>query len=732
MLNAGRPRLLSFESLENRLLLYAVSGNRWFVNDLSASFVPDGTIAGGGNLSSLFSTLSGTGPTADWQREFARALQTWANVTPLNFHLVSDDGSPWTTEGQVHGDPRFGDIRLLAQPLNGGALATTLYPLGFGPTDGDISLAAGSPYSIGGGNDLYSILLHESGHSLGLAHSADGAAVMYPNLTGVYSGLTSDDLAGIQSIYGPRPKDAFDAAAANDSFATASLMPLTGGTSASVLADLTSLADLDHFRITATSGYDTLQVSADARGKSLLAPKISIYDAALNLVGQADAGSAYGTVATTTVSGLVAGETYYLVADGATSDAFGMGAYRLNVTLSQSQNAAPTVQKVIVGSSQWTTEFRDQLAQLGVGDAVGYSVPAGSEQWTDLNWVNIDQISVQFSRDVDIQAVDLVLGATGMPPEAFSGFHYDPQSLLATWTLARSLDQNEWTIDLDGHTASAVRSISGVLLDGEWTDQISEFPSGNGIAGGDFEFRFTVVPGDVNHDQTVNIFDINMVSSSWDKANPGGDPNGDGTVNIFDINAISSNWSQPQALSAGGAAAATGGTSVRSPPSQAIASSPADGQATSAGRRIGLRQGDEGCDGSRNVAERPTEPAKIFAFAGGADTSLAWQASGLPRRGKLGSQRLAPMTGESRLRDTSIAGQSRIQVTPTDRVDAVWSMDGAVDRQHRTHFDNVWTLRAIDAVLAEASTDTLVDASLELRADWLPTASVRVLGSQDQ
>ena len=50
------------------------------------------------------------------------------------------------------------------------------------------------------------------------------------------------------------------------------------------------------------------------------------------------------------------------------------------------------------------------------------------------------------------------------------------------------------------------------------------------------------VPGDINLDGTVNIFDINAVSSNWNTAGPQGDANGDGTVNIFDVNVVSSNW----------------------------------------------------------------------------------------------------------------------------------------------------------------------------------------------
>ena len=43
--------------------------------------------------------------------------------------------------------------------------------------------------------------LHEAGHALGLAHSSDPNAVMYAYYH-VASGLTADDIAGIQALYG--------------------------------------------------------------------------------------------------------------------------------------------------------------------------------------------------------------------------------------------------------------------------------------------------------------------------------------------------------------------------------------------------------------------------------------------------------------------------------------------------------------------------------------------------
>ncbi len=59
----------------------------------------------------------------------------------------------------------------------------------------------------GAGNDktydLGSILTHEAGHFLGLAHSADTSAVMYAKYHPGSTVLTPDDVAGICSIYSP-------------------------------------------------------------------------------------------------------------------------------------------------------------------------------------------------------------------------------------------------------------------------------------------------------------------------------------------------------------------------------------------------------------------------------------------------------------------------------------------------------------------------------------------------
>jgi hypothetical protein len=94
----------------------------------------------------------------------------------------------------------------------------------------------------------------------------------------------------------------------------------------------------------APAGDGTLTVSLDARDISLLTGRISLYDDAFNLLGTADAAT-YGGVATLFLSGLTAGRAYYLVADGAPPDVFGMGAYKLSAQF----GAAVTQPTVSIG-----------------------------------------------------------------------------------------------------------------------------------------------------------------------------------------------------------------------------------------------------------------------------------------------------------------------------------------------------------------------------------------------
>ena len=59
------------------------------------------------------------------------------------------------------------------------------------------------------------------------------------------------------------------------------------------------------------------------------------------------------------------------------------------------------------------------------------------------------------------------------------------------------------------------------------------------------------LPGDLNVDFVIDIFDINLVSANWGGPGPAGDANHDGIVDIFDINFVSSHWTGTGGAAAG-------------------------------------------------------------------------------------------------------------------------------------------------------------------------------------
>ncbi len=63
------------------------------------------------------------------------------------------------------------------------------------------------PGSVSSGVDIQGVACHEIGHSLGLGHSGTGGATMFPSISGTGTAarsIHSDDIAGIQAIYGAK------------------------------------------------------------------------------------------------------------------------------------------------------------------------------------------------------------------------------------------------------------------------------------------------------------------------------------------------------------------------------------------------------------------------------------------------------------------------------------------------------------------------------------------------
>jgi hypothetical protein len=138
-------------------------------------------------------------PAATTKSEIERALNEWARSGNLTFSPGQSASDPRTINvlfaGGAHGDP---------YPFDGpgGVLAHTFYPPpNSEPIAGDMHLDADEAWRTGAAIDLFSVVLHEAGHALGLAHSDKPSAVMYPfyKLT---TGLAADDIAAIRDLYG--------------------------------------------------------------------------------------------------------------------------------------------------------------------------------------------------------------------------------------------------------------------------------------------------------------------------------------------------------------------------------------------------------------------------------------------------------------------------------------------------------------------------------------------------
>ncbi|NXN54206.1 MMP27 protein, partial [Rynchops niger] len=139
----------------------------------------------------------------DVDKAIQKAFKVWSTVTPLIFTRIhegiADIMIAFGTKAHGH-CPRYFD-----GPL--GVLAHAFPPgNGFG---GDVHFDEDEDWTTGSaGFNLFLVAAHEFGHALGLSHSNDQTALMFPNYAYVSPSefpLSPDDIRGIQSIYGSRP-----------------------------------------------------------------------------------------------------------------------------------------------------------------------------------------------------------------------------------------------------------------------------------------------------------------------------------------------------------------------------------------------------------------------------------------------------------------------------------------------------------------------------------------------
>jgi hypothetical protein len=151
------------------------------------------------NLFYFFSHMTDQLPVALTQAEILRAMATWAAVAQIAW-LPGVSATANQTVNLLFAAGEHGDGFPFDGP--GGILAHTFAPPPISPEPlaGDSHFDDAETWRIGSDFDVFSIALHELGHSLGLAHSDDPTAVMYPYYR-IWTGLQHSDKAAILLLY---------------------------------------------------------------------------------------------------------------------------------------------------------------------------------------------------------------------------------------------------------------------------------------------------------------------------------------------------------------------------------------------------------------------------------------------------------------------------------------------------------------------------------------------------
>ena len=165
---------------------------------------------------------------------------------------------------------------------------------------------------------------------------------------------------------------------------------------------------------------------------------------------------------------------------------------------------------VEVASTSWSPEFVRNLSDNDLGTS-GYAIPLGSTAQSDtLPWKSLNEIRIKFDCDFGVTSADLSVSGTNHKVYLFQSFHYDPPTQWATWTLSTPITSDRVQLDLNSHGTQPALNYYWTALDGEWINNVST-KSGDGTAGGDFEFILNVQVADVNKSGNVSSADYDQI-----------------------------------------------------------------------------------------------------------------------------------------------------------------------------------------------------------------------------
>lgn len=188
------------------------------------------------DMTFFIQTFSGQVSQARQEQLITDAFARWSAVTPLNFTRTQNQA----TADFVIGFGRGTHCDLYA-PRNLGCPtepfeATTIGHAYFPNTAERGQCHMNEAFDFSDQRLLFSTLVHEIGHNLGLEHIAPTNAVMFANDNGQTGDLTADDITAVQRLYGSRDGTVRPAAAG---------APPTNDAGANRTAPTTTLPDAD-------------------------------------------------------------------------------------------------------------------------------------------------------------------------------------------------------------------------------------------------------------------------------------------------------------------------------------------------------------------------------------------------------------------------------------------------------------------------------------------------------
>jgi hypothetical protein len=204
------------------------------------------------------------------------------------------------------------------------------------------------------------------------------------------------------------------------------------------------------------------------------------------------------------------------------------------------------VDRVYVDGTAWAPAFRQYmgqfLAERGLSSAYGIDLRAQPIPFRVFPWVNIDRVTVTFNRSlgpVDPSVLHLRGGNVPVYPAPASvetSYDSDKGIGIAQFRLSQALPADRLVLTLQSGPAG-IRDVNGAILDGD----------GNGVEGGDFNTRLTVLPGDASNGfDYIEAWDLYSVRQGLNTSTTHkgignqsysiiSDVNGDGVINVIDL-----------------------------------------------------------------------------------------------------------------------------------------------------------------------------------------------------